>query len=698
MKKFRKLFLCLIAYALCLMPFLALAATLDLNSPKTIVSDKIEYDARGKIIQTRGKTTVTTASGQVMHLGDTRINMKTQDVSGNTIEMFLGRNIRVTAETLDKTGANTRGTMATYTACWLCDKSVNAWEITADKFAHSTETNMMEFDNMVFWFYGVPVFWSPYLTHPDPKIRHKSGLLFPDFNSTNGMGIRINIPMYVAFSDSHDLTLTISPQTRESPLWQAEHRLDTNHMRFRTNGSFTHDLAGMNRWHISNRDTIEMGDNVRMNIFLDRTSDKTYLQRYGFYKDQPYLDSGLRTEFFEQRGYATAEAHFFQELRSGFAGNNYINPSGDILPRIRGVYQTQPLWYGAYANLTGDLLGVQNTGAGTVAQRLIGEGRMTMPLDLPFGQRVEASTSMRYDIYNFGNTDMIGGGSFTGVKTRFLPSGYIDWSLPFIKTGDDWTQVIRPRARLTLMDHLNYMPVFAVSNDSAGAMMSDAAMFSTNRLSGYDLWGNGNYADYGLQWTGFSNSGYNAEAFFGQSYDFSKPLDTDPNSGFYFGTSDYVGRASVGLDKNFFVSNRFRLNKNNLSLRHLESVARIGSRNYVDVGYIYATQFIDAQTQGRSIHEVVAGFGVHLTDRWSMLSRTTYNITDGRLQKQSASILYDHPCYSIELEVAKDGAIRYDYGGKSYVGNTTFHLRFNMKINGTETVAKPPQDQEQDIK
>ena len=133
------------------------------------------------------------------------------------------------------------------------------------------------------------------------------------------------------------------------PLFQLEHRLNGSHSEFRTRGSFTHNREGENRWHIFNDDIIELGENARATIFLERASDKTYLQKYGFYSEQPYLDSGGKVELFGQSSYVVADAHVFQELRQ--SSRRYSVPDGNILPNIRGVYprlcspqHTQHLW------------------------------------------------------------------------------------------------------------------------------------------------------------------------------------------------------------------------------------------------------------------------------------------------------------------------------------------------------------------
>ena len=47
----------------------------------------------------------------------------------------------------------------------------------------------------------------PYLTEPDPSVRYASGLLAPDFGTSTKIGYFIRAPVYVALSDSNDLTM-----------------------------------------------------------------------------------------------------------------------------------------------------------------------------------------------------------------------------------------------------------------------------------------------------------------------------------------------------------------------------------------------------------------------------------------------------------------------------------------------------------
>ena len=653
-----------------ILPQVAFGVAVDLDEASVIRADKVEYDLNSETIKTTGKTEITNKSGQKMTLQDSYFAKDGTSLSGDDIEIWLGEHVYMESKNITRNGQETIAQDATFTACKNCDSFGETWEFTADEIKHDMTDKELFFYNSVFWIYGVPSFWLPYFSMPDPGVKHKSGLLMPNLASTNKMGTQINLPVYVYLSDTHDATVTFSYLTKENPLFQIEHRLNAKRSEFRTRGSFTHNREGENRWHIFNDDVVELGENARATIFLSRASDKTYLQKYGFYDWQPYLDSGAQVELFGQSGYVVADAHVFQELRNDV--NHVLN--GNILPNIRGKYQTTPMFSETYASFMGDILGI--SGDGVSSQRLIGEARVTSPWTLWGGNRLTASFATRYDIYNFNNTIMIDGDEYSGVKTRFLPNGYLEWGLPLFKPSENWVQVLEPRARLTIMRHISDSQ-FALDNDSAAALLSDVTLFSNNRFSGLDLWENGTFADYGLRWAAF-NSSNTIETFFGQTYDFSDRENTDINSGFYNGKSDYVGRISYNNMKWLDIYSRFRLSRDNLNLRHFENNVVLGTpRNNFYLGHIWSKQFIETQTNEESIHEFAGGIGLALSGRWSVRLNAIYNMTEDRFQHHDGAIYYEHPCYYFSLGYRRDNAIKQDY-----VGTTTFQFKFGISIDG----------------
>ena len=649
------------------------AITVDVNEPKTIQSEKIEYDVKSGTIKTSGKTEITNASGQRMTLKDSYLSQRGESVSGKEVQIWLGQHVYIESDSITRDGDYTIARRATFTACDGCDDYGNAWSIWASKIKHNMDDRMLSFYNMVLRLYDLPVLWFPFYTMPDPGVKHKSGLLMPSFGSTNKMGTQINVPLYIAFSDYHDATITFSYLTRENPLFQLEHRLNLAHADFVTHGSYTHNKVGENRWHVFNKDRIDLGEHARANIYIARTSDKTYLQKYGFFSGQPYLDSGAKLELFEKTGYIVADTHTFQELRN----DNWRGtvPGGNILPNVRGVYQTRPLFAETYASFGTDVLGV--VGDGTSSQRFVGDARIVSPWTVLWGNRITASIDARYDIYNFNNTMMADGAEFSGVKTRFLPSGYVEWGLPLVRPASSWSQTIEPRARLTMRRRVEDEQ-FAANNDSAGAFLSDTVLFSNNRFAGYDLWENGTFADYGLRWAIFNPDGRQVEMFFGQSYDFTQRADTDLNSGFHNGGSDYVGRISFSNSSWFNISERFRVNRDTLDLRHSETSMRIGDdKTFLSFGHIWARQLSNVGSEENNTNEATVGAGLKLSERWSVHGNAIYNWVDNKFLKHGATLFYNHPCYYVSDGYTRDNAVHEDYEG-----NTTFHIRFGMSIEG----------------
>lgn len=654
-------------------PAITYAASVDIESAKTITADKIEYDVSSETIKTSGNTEIVNQTGQRLTLTDSYLSQKGDNLSGKDIKLWLGDHVYVESDNIVHDGETTIAYKAMFTACDDCDAYGDAWEIRTAKIIHDMDDKMLLFFNPVLWTYNIPVFWLPFFEMPDPSVKYKTGFLMPDFGSTNNMGTQINVPLYINFSDYHDMTFTTSYLTKENPLFQLEHRLNLDHSEYRTKGAFTHNREGENRWYIFNNDVIELGEYARASVFLERASDKTFLQKYGFYEDQPYLDSGAKVELFGQSSYVVADAHIFQELRQ--STGTYTAPSGNILPNIRATYQTAPVFKETYLTFDADVLGI--SGDGTAYQRLIGDARIVSPWTLWGGNRLTASLSARYDIYNFYNTEMVDTSEFSGLKDRFLPSGYVEWSLPLFRTGSSWTQIIEPRARLTVMRETDE-DQFTLDNDSAGTFLSDTTLFSDNRYAGLDLWENGTYADYGVQYSAFNNKGQTFKVFVGQTYDFYDRAETNLNSGFHNGASDYVGRLEYNNMKWLNLSTRFRFDQENLSLRHMETSAYIGnSKNFLNIGHIWSQQFIDEDTMDDAINEINAGVGVQLTTRWSVRFNAVYNATENHFQRHTGGIFYTHPCYYLSLQYRRDNAVKYDY-----VGNTTFQFKFGMSING----------------
>lgn len=164
----------------------------------------------------------------------------------------------------------------------------------------------------------------------------------------------------------------------------------------------------------------------------------------------------------------------------------------------------------------------------------------------------------------------------------------------------------------------------------------------------------------------------------GQTYDFTDRADTDLNSGFHNGASDYVGRIGYNNMKWFQMASRFRVAREDLALRHMETSARVWrGATYFNIGHMWSQRFIDEQTMDKDINEGTVGVGFKLSTRWSVQWNAIYNIDTGDYKSHSGGLFYNHPCYYMSVQYHRDNTKKDDYEG-----TTTFKFKFGMSIDG----------------
>ena len=111
-------------------------------------------------------------------------------------------------------------------------------------------------------------FYLPYLEHPDPTIRRKSGLLPPSFASISNLGRTIKNTIFWAIGDDKDLTFSPIFYFDENHLYTAQYRQQFNKSYLILETGFT---EGYKR--ISEIDSRTSGSRNHMFIKFENFSD-----------------------------------------------------------------------------------------------------------------------------------------------------------------------------------------------------------------------------------------------------------------------------------------------------------------------------------------------------------------------------------------------------------------------------------------
>ncbi|MBW2313279.1 MAG: LPS-assembly protein LptD [Deltaproteobacteria bacterium] len=206
--------------------------------PFKITADSIEYDSaksvyvgRGNVRIQEGRQLLTAdwvmfsnvtrqglASGHVVHQdGPDRLTGEFLQFNIDTLKGFVRQGLLTSDESrfemrameIRKTGEETYTFQkGRFTTCECPDGGDPSWELVAEE-TNLTVDGYAVAKNAKFEMFGLPILWSPWAAYPLKRER-SSGLLFPQFNSTNRSGLDVGVPFY--WAARHDLNITLTPQ------------------------------------------------------------------------------------------------------------------------------------------------------------------------------------------------------------------------------------------------------------------------------------------------------------------------------------------------------------------------------------------------------------------------------------------------------------------------------------------------------
>lgn len=169
---------------------------------KRLSAEQATFDHRNLTASAEGNVMLTT--GEDILTGD-RMDI---DLDKETGTIHHGKifakekNFHIRGERIEKVGKNTY--QVSKASVTTCDGEIPAWRITAKNLDVTLE-GYGKMKGGTFWVKKIPVAYSPYFIFPVKQDR-QSGLLFPEFGSSDRKGITYNQPLFWAISDSQDAT------------------------------------------------------------------------------------------------------------------------------------------------------------------------------------------------------------------------------------------------------------------------------------------------------------------------------------------------------------------------------------------------------------------------------------------------------------------------------------------------------------
>ena len=498
----------------------------------------------------------------------------------------------------------------------ICARTTRArrrlWQFKAREIDHDREQKLLEFRDATLEIDGWPVFYTPYISAPDPSVKRASGFLMPGVGNSNNNGFHISLPYYWAIDVDKDLTLAPRFMTKGGPLLATEYRQRFGNGALDAVGSINYSDAQSAtdtqasdrlRGHINATGVWDLDETYRTGFDLQRVSDQTYLLRYGF--GVPLLNAMISRAYlqgFEPRAMTDVFAYAFQPLLPGLssATQPIVLPvaNRDLGQRTRSARREVVSQRQSAEHRPRD----RNPDAPDLARQPVGTNiprryrRTIYILGEParrrvLGQRSEPDLQPRSaerlfpaERHAAGRTDQ----PQLCRCPRPFRSSALTWSYPLAHRGPERTAIVEPIVG-TYVAPAGGNQRRIPNEDSLGFEFRDVDLFRPDRLAGYDVLDTGQRVDYGLKLGLYDKIGGDYRLLIGQSYRAQPNPFLPLGSGATERLSDVVGR--VRRLAEFLSRPDLPLppDKSDLSRRTQEVGMSAGPQNLrVGANYLYA--------------------------------------------------------------------------------------------------------------
>ena len=113
---------------------------------------------------------------------------------------------------------------ATFTTCNTENKKCPPWELQTEEFVHDKKEKMFNYNNSWLKIFDKKILYFPYISHPDPTVKRKSGFLTPVYGSSDVYGRWVNIPYFKVINKEKDMTFNPRIYVDDKFIFQSEYR------------------------------------------------------------------------------------------------------------------------------------------------------------------------------------------------------------------------------------------------------------------------------------------------------------------------------------------------------------------------------------------------------------------------------------------------------------------------------------------
>lgn len=643
---------------------------IDYNG-RILLADRVIDDKKRDVVTASGNVVMMAPDGNVIFAQQARLTDQMKDGALESFAALIGDNGRLVAARATRTGGvRTVATKAEYTPCKICDKPGQRtpdWAVKASEVIYDEVHHRIYYHDAVVELEGVPVFYTPFFSHPDPTVKHQTGFLMPDVGTRTTLGYFVRVPYYIAFSDSQDMTIAPLVATFGGEQLEMEYR-----QRWDVGGMWLQ-ASVANDPHAGSKENLNQAYGSLFGagtIPIDRiwhfgytaqlTSYASYLQRYDI-SGADRLNNDLFVEALDGRSRFAVTGYFFQGLRT--TDDNRLFPV--VLPLIEYNYIPRENVLGGDFRFDLTTIGIARY-QGEDDQRLTGEIRWRWPFIFDDGQLLTFQLDTRGDVYHTSNVNALGETGLANSQyiTRGAPYAALDWRWPFVSPGL-WGMtgfVLEPIAQVIAAPYGDNPA--GIPNETGygvlptGPSITDFQLDSTNifdldRLSSHDLVESGPSANVGFRSQALFPDG-SVDFLLGQAYQLKPDPIFAPDSGFDGKKSDLVSSLVVNFQPHLTISDRIDVDSSTGTLERNEAtVDAVYGRSSLEVAYLkLPSEEVELGLGARE--EIKAQALIGLWGNWLVFAAGQRDLVANDTISDELGFGYDDECLGFSLSYERN--------------------------------------------
>ena len=633
--------------------------------PYTLNATQVSFNQKTGAFKANGSVVLREPNGNIMQAASAELHNKFRDGFARHLKALLTNDVTITARYATRhDGHITVFEDAHYTACKNCETKSGEplWELVSEQTTHDSQTKTLYHVKPRLKIGGVTVAGLPYLVHPDPSVKRRTGWLVPDVNFGREYGVGVVTPYFWAIAPDRDLTLRPVFTSKQGPVADIEWRQRTLFGQYNIRGYGVYELTpsattedSRARGAIKSAGDFSLGDSWNWGWNGTLASDRTFLSDYDYDKSD-IAESQLYVRGLWGRNYVSAQALNFASLSDSVSNDTLPT----ALPYASGEHYLEQEVLGGevrfnwsvYSLLRDDpdtpFVDVHHA---TSQSRAIANLNWKSRLIGDAGQLITPFANLRSDIYigdNLPDPTVVGGLRSDETTTRILPSAGVDVRWPFIASHDYGQSVFSPVFQFIAAG--NETNKNSIGNEDAITLNFDqSSLFLEDRFTGLDRYESGVRTNVGLTYSFLGSNGGIVKASAGESFHIAGDNSFVDGSGLNGSSSDLVAALLFQPWDNLSLTYQIRAEEDLSAINRQEATASLTfDRFTLNAGYL---DIAAEPAYGRLTNErwAEADIRVGITEGWYLFGGARYDLDTSRFITQTAGVEFDCDCMNFKF-------------------------------------------------